>query len=792
MKKITRFLAIIVALISTVPMYAGIDPTTAWWNAETFESYAAGTTLKTGWTDNGGSPYVLAQTVTSPTTGTATGIVHGFCINNVTALTEVSQGGNRGVYKSFDNALTGLVYVKTSAYTCTNGTTYSLKNSSGTIVFEFGGISNTANAAFWFTGKTTTEVALGNRAKWFDIECILDLNNNVALQVVVTYNGTSKTFTNIALPAGGDIKRMDVTMIKGYEAAGLDNTTFGSLLADGIKDLTGVDDIQTLSNTVTNDYSVTEFATAMGQDNVMAKKDLDITWSISDWGTLSTEDQALVSLTRSSTDFRTATLSAGNISADATITLQAVYGSTTITKLVNLKALTVDGLKAGLADEITKSNNLMSAVTDANPYISDAKTTLTGFVTAAQAVIDNSSATIEQASTALSNIQDAEVAFSSTMAPYNDFVTFIGTVQAAYDAETRTATFITTEKATLNTAIQAAVTAKTTIATMADIVGEQGILVAAYSKFNAEIPVYASLENQIATVTARLAIVTPRTGTAFLMFPAANVDALTTAKTTAEGVLANGTTAVELGAAQTALASALTTFNALPRVAPSSTNKYKIYTYGVDNGDGGTTKSILYVETSTGTVKYATPDNTAVENTEWTITEESTGYYSFLNSTTNTYLNGTTTSATDMLFTLPEGFSQTNLISASTDSYLIYYIVNPSNKGLEVDLLDAGTSTGVFIASSAPANRFRFCYQFEPVSPGTGLQQKNVSSIKVYMANDKAVIDGISTGDGYSVYNAIGVMVKSDFASSNRTEITLPASGLYVIKTNGQSFKIIK
>lgn len=104
-------------------------------------------------------------------------------------------------------------------------------------------------------------------------------------------------------------------------------------MADGIENLTGADNIQTMSGSnIDAEYAVSAFAYCMEQNNAMSAKAVDITWSVSDWGTLSTEDQAKVSITRNATDFGKATLSVGSISADATITLQATYESSTLDK----------------------------------------------------------------------------------------------------------------------------------------------------------------------------------------------------------------------------------------------------------------------------------------------------------------------------------------------------------------------------------------------------------------------------------------------------------------------------
>jgi hypothetical protein len=803
MKRITLLLSLFFAAFSSgvyatslepTPSSKGVNTTTAWYNNETFESYTAGTSLKTNWTDAGGSPAVVVQTVVSPTMGGATGKVLGFTFNGGTAFGETSQGGNRGAYKTLENTLTGLLYVKTSFYHCTNGTTYTLKNTAGNIVFEFGGSSNNTGTALWTTGANNATVAMGNRANWSNIAFIIDLDNNKLVKQNLTYNGVVKTYSNIALAAGGDIKTFLFTAFKGWEAGGLDNTTFGSLLADGIENLTGADNIQTMSGSnIDAEYAVSAFAYCMEQNNAMSAKAVDITWSVSDWGTLSTEDQAKVSITRNATDFGKATLSVGSISADATITLQATYESSTLTKTVNLKALSVAGLKSTLTDEIVIANNLMTAVTDDNGYITDLKTTLTGLINAGQPVIDNADATIPDVIAALDNLKTGETAFTTGMTPYNDFTAYISTVQATYDAETRTAVFINTVKATLNDALTAAIKARTSIAVSADITTAKTALETAYTNYNNDIPAYAALGTQISTVTTRLSVVDPRKGNGqFLMYPTANVTALTDAKTAAETVLANGTTATQLNTAKTELETALGTFNAQPRIAPAINTHYKIYSYGVDNGDGGTVKNILYAD-ATGNLKYATTDNAVLTstNSKWEITEVSTGSFTFKNISSGTYLNGITLSETAMNYTLPESSSQYGLIVATDDSYFLYNIVTSTGKGLEIDTYDAGTNTGAILMSNAPATRFRFLFQFEPVSASTGINNTS-ADIRVYNRNNAIVIEGINAGETYSVYNAMGAMMASGKANSTVVKVELNNSGVYIVQVGNIVRKIVK
>jgi len=738
MRKITRLLAIAVALLWTGTAFAAINPTTAWWNAETFEGIAAGTDQKTGWTNNGGSPYVMTQTLAAQTNGSATGVVLGFPMASSTAFGESSaQSGGRGVYKTFTNALSGYVYVKTSFYQSTSGTTYSLKNTAGTTVFEFGGNGWSSGTTLWTTATANTLVAMGTRAKWADIEFVLDIANTKLDTLNITFAGTTKSYTKTNLAAGTDIKSLYVSMTRSYCGAGLDNTTFGQLASNNIKTLTGTSSLQTNSTSaVTADFNVLTFTNAMGKDYIIPKTDLDIVWSISDYGTLSSGDQALVTLTRSASDNRIATLSAGSITADATITLSAVHGATTITKQVMVKNLSVAGLKSGLAEEISTANLLMTSASDSNPYITGIKSTLNGYVNAAQVVIDNASATIEEATSALSNIEAGNSTFTAAIAPYNDFTTYIGTVQTAHNAEVRTANFFVTVKGTLASAISGATAARDTISVVSGITSTKSTLEAALAQFNLDVPAYSSLETGISTVVARLAAVTPRSGIRFLMFTTAAVTDLNSAKTTADGILSSATTVLELTSAKTNLETALTTFNAVPRVAPSSTNYYRIYTYGSDGGDGGSNKSILLAHTNRTTsvvsLNYTPMQNATSlalgDSALWSITVGTTNSsYIIQNKATGQYLSGTGFSATSAEFTLPEAKSQLFNIQYPGDPNFLYAIVNSSTKALEVDLWTS--PFGVFVNNSGYADRYRFAYQFEELqTPAISTVESSVNT----------------------------------------------------------------
>lgn len=797
MRKTTQRGTTLFALFISINTFAynAINTTTAWWNNEAFD-YTAGTDFKTsgtqpwsGWTS---SYYVVCATPTVYSYGTATGNVMSFNITNATTFVEASTSGNRTFSKIFSNTLSKYIYGKTSFYTSTYGSTYTLQNASGTTIFEFGGVNNNANASLWCTGTTSAAVALGNRAKWSDIEFLLDLSTSKVVAVKFTYNGTNKAFTNLALiaPTGSSITNMLVTAIKGAGIAGLDNTTIGQLIPDSIANCSGSSSIQCMENKVTSDYSITSLTHVLGQDISFNQTDMDVNWTIQDWGTLSTADRDSIKLERKSTDYQSATLSVGNISADATIVIKATYGTVSTTKTIAIKALTIEGLKSSLLSEIANATTTLNAVTDTNPFLTNIKTSLQTAITSAQTTYDNTTTTLTEASAAISSIKTAVTDFSTALLPYNSFVSYINTVLTAYNAETRTATYINVLKNTLNASITTANTARTTVSTPGDIADAKTALQSAYSQYTTDIPAYSTLETQIATATTRINAVTPRMGdTRFLMFPTAAVTALSNAKSTASDVLSNGTTAMELTTAQTTLATALSTFNATSRVSPGN-NKYKIYTYGVNDGDGGTTKMILYADAN-DSVKYAATDFSGVINSEWTISETSTGVYNITNATSGKYFNGPIVSATAMDFTLPEGTSSAGLINASGDSYFIYNIVNTAGKALEVDSWLSTLSNGKFVITSAAANRFRFCYQFEAESTITDNQNSNQTNIRIAATDSKVIISGLNTGDHYTVYNMLGNTIANSTAKARSEEVALP-NGIYIIKIGSNVYKIKK
>ncbi|MDR0682794.1 MAG: Ig-like domain-containing protein [Dysgonamonadaceae bacterium] len=717
MKKTGRILAtVITAMLFFNQLYAGVDPTTAWWNNEDFEGYELGTDLKTeegGWTNAtgvGGSPYVKIQQVDGNK-------VFGVNGNSDTGETFGPGSGNgpRGVQKIFEQALSGLVYVKTRMYHGTYGTDYILIDAENTEVFKFGGVNPNSGTAASVYFTESGDARFGDpRNTWSNIEFVLDLTGNKIIKIAV--NDTELTDyadKTITTTHAGNIKQLKI--ILGKEGlGGFDNTTFGQLVADTIKNLAGAETLQAMvDNPVSSEYTVTTFSYIMGSDFDIPKADMDVVWSISDYGTLSDEDKALVSLVRNETDFSKATLNAGSISADATIRLQAQFGNAVLTKDVELKAPSIEALKATLQEEINKAKALLGAVTDNNSFIAGLKSTLETVISSAEALIEDENATLSAMGESITALREAESAFSDAIAPYNAFVDYIATVQAAHDAEVRDAAFFTAIKSALQTAITAATGARTTIASADDITAAKNALEAALTQFNTDAPAYASLESAIATVTARITAVTPRIGTKFLNYRQDKVTELTTAKTTAETALATAETVTALTEAVEVLNSALATFNETGRIAPG-TGSYKIYTYGVAGSDGDDVKKVIFSDLSENQenyiLKYSDSEEEAV-NTEWIITQTAPNVYTIKNKTLpgNWYIAGAILTSDASNLTISENTGEGGEIYKD-EGYFLYGILTSSNKALEV------AADGVMKASNTMAPRFRFAFQFEEIA----------------------------------------------------------------------------
>ena len=795
MKRITTsFMVILLTFICSLSTKAqSVDPTTAWWAGENFNSYTAGTTAP-AWNFIAGNGSSAATTFCwYKTVAKNAGITYGNVLSitspeGTSAFGEPNANRQLEVEKTFSNNLTGYVYATYSGYTCTRGTAYTFINSDGNAVFGVSGQNASATLRYQLTKPTSDGTYLtgtytafspstGNvRGGWFRVEMLLNLTGTTkeVVKMKTTVGTTVQTYGPITLTNGGNISKFHVITGK-YNAIGLDSISIGNLLADDISTLTGDAELQTLSSQVDKTFSVKALAsiTSLSVSNIeIAGGGSDINWSISDYGTLSEQDKALVSINRNTTNHAEATLSTtGIITSDATITIQAKLGAsgTTLTKQVTLKAATIEGLKSALSGEITTSNGLITAVTDSNPYITNAKNTLQGVTTSSQAVVDNTSATSNDIITAIGNQQSAKNSFTATMSPYNTYRSYISTVTAGRDTvgtNYPSAAFFPAIKATLNTAVGIATAARDTISVAGGITNAQTALSTAYTQFNNDRPVFYALGAQIGTTQARYNIANLRKGdTKFLQFPTANVNDLGTAISTAQSSLNTATTTGEISTATTTLATALTTFNGLSRIAPS-TNYYRIYTYGVDGGDAATTpvKSILFAHTNRTTsvvsLNYSPMANATLlalgDSALWTITAGATASsYILQNKATGQYLSGTGFSATSVEFTMPETKSGTGTIQFPGDPNFIYAIVNSALKALEVDTWTS--PYGAFTNTSGVAERYRFCYQFEEAL--TPVISTTESSLPVFAATVGTPVNKTLSLSGSNLYGTMTLSV---------------------------------
>lgn len=796
MKRIFPFIAATL-LTATALTAQTINPNTAWWNNETFESYAVETNLKNSTTDPAGTVWtgnqdVLIQTLSGATTGSASGNVLGLSLKSDAAFPgSISAGGERTISKTFTNVLSSrFIYIKTSYYHATIGTDYILKDDAGNIVFQFGGLGAKDGPAVTFTGKTAAEIGLGKRDQWSDLELILDLTSNKIVKIVASNSSLTKkseTFSDISLPTTHNkkINSLTVKTYKGYAGSGLDNITIGELLADNIINLIGENEIQTMSSQVNNTYSVKALAnvSSLGiADMEIEGGKSNIIWTIADYGTLPEDEKTLIGINRSESNHAEAVLTtSGAVSADASITIQAVLGATTLTKTVSLKAVNLTGLKDGLLNEISTASALDDGVSGSIvPYLTGISGTLANAISTAQGVYDDSSISDpELIATAITNLQAAEAVFTTALTAYNNYVAYIATVQAAHNAEVRAATFIANAKSTLQTAITAA--EGTTATTSEGLDTDKATLTTALNTFTAAQSSYSIAATAVTDANAKLVTASARIGTQFLNFLQADIDTYSAAIAQAT---TNLDTSSDISDISATLASAYTTLYAA-RVAPSG--KYQIFTYGVLNGDYGSEaqKKLVYIDGTT--MKYTTA--TSADNDLWIITETSDNVYTVQNEGTGKFLNNNSVVDEAANFTFTENKTQAGLIKFD-DAYYLYSMRGTSY--VEVSTWDVETSTGIFKTNSAIADRARFCFQFEQESPTTENKSIENTSLKVYVSNNKAIIDGIEPGKTYSIFNALGANIASDKASSTKTEIALPTAGLYIVKVSNQTFKLIR
>lgn len=718
--KIYTFLGLLL-LLSAGNVYAAVDPATAWFDHETFEGYTASSTdMKSTFGISSSWPCVV--TTHTSTTANVDNNILGFSRSNAVPFTP--NGNSSKWTKTFATPYSGrYFYLSTSFFHCTDGTTYQLKNTSGEVVFEFGGINNTKNQAVWATGAARTDVSMGNRAQWSEIEVLIDLETKKLVKGHLSNGAKSYTYADVDLSFGGDVKTLDIST-GGYAGAGFDFITLGEMRADGLANMgTNQAEHQTLdASSVQTTVSLETFSEVFGDSVLLSHKNEDIQWTISDWGGLSADDQLLVSLERSS-DTRNAVLTTNDaISSDATIQITATMADTSLTTTLELKAVSIAGLKSSLSGKIDASTLLKESVTDSNSYLNAIKSSMQNRIQSAQSVYDTSDATVAQVSEQILLLQLEDSVFTQKVTPYNLFLEDIIIVQGVYDAEDRTYAFHVACKDTLMQAIDQAQQARMSISDSSSLANAHALLLAARTGFESALPIYDALSSTIVETQNRMEFIQPRVGDqVFLQYPTQSFTSLSRAKSTADSILSFATSTFSMDAERADLQQALDAFNAAQRNQPDALVYYHIYSYGADGGDGGANKWILFADTA-GTLRYTAATNEALSstNTKWKITEVSTGRYTFENRATGTFLNAHTLSDTPMNYQLTEARSQYGLHTGLNDSYNLYFLVHSNNRISEIDGCDSITGIGDLTTYTGRADRYRFAFQFEPVRIFTG------------------------------------------------------------------------
>ncbi len=806
----------------------------AWFNQQNFDNYNSGNAAAlpydltnvagtvypvtgTAYPGFTGSNYVfIANVGTTPTTVSDV-------TNNVLALTSnktmsFSPNGLPGTFTKYftsDGTTNGTLkysnkyfYVKTAFWGGMRGTAYQLRNSNNDVIFEFGGAQNTG--VYYTLGNgtlssatipTISNTGLAARAQWSDMELLLDLtsgNGKIVYCKFENSNNTTKTYSitpNTALTNSGILKSLNIITGYNYAGAGFDNTTIGELAPDSISTLSVPVSHQTSSGTVTSSLSVSPIVNAFGNTiTVDALNDLNITWSITDWGGLSNDDQSKITLTRDASEYSIATLSTnGSISTDATITVTVSCAKKTLTATIPLKGNSIDGVKSNLNTELSNATTLYNGTINTNPYISGLRSALNDVISTGQTLYNSGSVVANDYIIATSNLATAESNLNTGIANYNTYVNYINnTVKVGRDSVASNRYYSSTAffpaiVSILNNAIATAETAKGTISSTTDISNAQTALSTAYATFNSDRPAYYTLAIQIAAVSSRVTAVNPRTGTKFLDFASVSLSTLTGAKNTAQTTLTTGTVASDLTTAATTLSTALTTFNASTRNTSPGTSYYRIYSYGVSGGDiltDASLKRIIYAADAS-TLKYKISSAGFDANSIWEITETSSGSgaYTIKNVATGAYINGTTLSSSSVNYTLPDATSQNGLVQFSGDNFCFYNIKNGTTV-LRLSTWDDVSKSGVLITESSSVVRARNCFQFEPITTlptslnGTTSAASNWSTGSAPVSGDIAVAGALTVDQDLTSLSNIDVVNGGQITVNPGKKLTI-GSGVF-------------
>jgi len=148
-----------------------------------------------------------------------------------------------------------------------------------------------------------------------------------------------------------------------------------------------------------------------------------------------------------------------------------------------------------------------------------------------------------------------------------------------------------------------------------------------------------------------------------------------------------------------------------------------------------------------------------------------------------------------------EGITYNQTLAATSDVTPIYWSIksgstlpsglNLVNNKIEGTPFVPGSFTFTIVATNEDGSTERtFSLEISGIVPI--MANKFANPLKAWMQNGSLYITGLSVGKTWSVYTASGALVSSGIASSSNLNVNLNAgSGVYYIKSNGQTFRIV-